>query len=379
METKKVMDLIRNQSIYKLVITAEAERKIRHLCQKIPDVEWSGALFYTYEGSIEEDNLVITCRDLFLMDIGSAGYTEFDMSPDVISYMADNPELLDMQLGLIHSHNTMATFFSGTDTNTLKEEGKDRNHFVSLIVNNAGVYTAAITRKVKSVKAIQETYGYNSFNDLNLSDTKEYTEESEYIEYFMLDITKEGSSSFKELDGRIKEIKETKENKKKESEVKEGLFAYPALNREPFYSNTLSQNNIRKEKYTSPFETSHSSFSYNHMSKEDVHKTLVQMLTGSVVIRDYSKIDTKKWAESLPDVFGKRFGKDEKGFKRFGMWAESHCEFLLYDKMPETVEGVEEESYWLSCFAMALHGELASLSKNKYIDTFKEILEQWII
>ena len=36
------------------------------------------------------------------MDIGTAAYTEFDMSPDVISYMADNPELLDCQMGLIH-------------------------------------------------------------------------------------------------------------------------------------------------------------------------------------------------------------------------------------------------------------------------------------
>ena len=40
---------------------------------------------------------------------------------------------------------TKMTFFSGTDLNTLQEEGSDMNNFLSLIVNNAGQYTAAIT------------------------------------------------------------------------------------------------------------------------------------------------------------------------------------------------------------------------------------------
>lgn len=102
METQKVLNLVKKQPTYKIIIPAEVERKIRHLCQRVPNVEWSGTLFFTHEGSMEENNLVITCRDIFVMDIGSAGYTEFDMSPDVISYMVDKPELLDMQMGLIH-------------------------------------------------------------------------------------------------------------------------------------------------------------------------------------------------------------------------------------------------------------------------------------
>lgn len=41
------------------------------------------------------------------------------------------------------------TFFSGTDTGTLEKEGLDNVHFLSLIVNNAGEYTAKITKQVK--------------------------------------------------------------------------------------------------------------------------------------------------------------------------------------------------------------------------------------
>ena len=47
----------------------------------------------------------------------------------------------------------------------LKEEGIDRNHFVSLIVNNAGTYTAAITRKVTSQKIGKNNFSYPTFDD----------------------------------------------------------------------------------------------------------------------------------------------------------------------------------------------------------------------
>ena len=48
------------------------------------------------------------------------------------------------------------TFFSGTDKATLQSEGSDMNHFVSLIVNNAGKYTAGVTRKVKLKQTVNE-------------------------------------------------------------------------------------------------------------------------------------------------------------------------------------------------------------------------------
>lgn len=95
-------------SSYKMIIPKNVEDKFRYLCNTMPNVEWSGTLFYDYIGSIETDDLVISCKDILLMDIGSSTYTEFDMSPDVIAYMTEHPELLDCQCGLFHSHNSMA-------------------------------------------------------------------------------------------------------------------------------------------------------------------------------------------------------------------------------------------------------------------------------
>ena len=100
----KVISLVQKSGTYnyKLIIPAEVERKIRFTCQKVWNTEWSGTLFFTHEGSFENNDLVIRCVDIYIMDIGTQAYTEFDMNPDVIAYMTEHSELLDCQMGLIH-------------------------------------------------------------------------------------------------------------------------------------------------------------------------------------------------------------------------------------------------------------------------------------
>lgn len=109
-QSTKAVKLVQKSGTYnyKLVIPIEVEKKIRFTCQKVWNTEWSGTLFFTHEGSFENNDLVIRCVDIYIMDIGTQAYTEFDMNPDVIAYMTNNPELLDCQMGLIHSHNNMA-------------------------------------------------------------------------------------------------------------------------------------------------------------------------------------------------------------------------------------------------------------------------------
>lgn len=359
----------------------------------MPNVEWSGTLFYTHEGSMEKGNLVITCRDIYVMDIGSAGYTEFDMSPDVIGYMAENPELLDMQLGLIHSHNTMSTFFSGTDTATLKEEGRDRNHFVSLIVNNAGSYTAAITRKLKSINTIQEVYEYHSFNDEVITGTSEHTEESEVIEYYMLDITKEGSNvSFKEIDARLDEIKKRKANRPKVVNnnaykplgrtIPEVFERFPSPKKGvigSLFEDELEIPTVHLDPTDIESEPIRKIEEYDgKINQDDVNNVLTQLVTGSIVLRDYNSFDIDRWVNDMPKVFGKRFGFHEQGLKEYEGWADSFCEFLILNVEPDIQDG-QEEAQWMSDFSESLRMHLESLPQNKYIETLKGITEQWIL
>lgn len=137
---------------YRIIIPENVEHIIRKFCAKAPDNEWSGTLFYEFEGDFDSDSFKIICRDFFLMDLGSSAYTEFIEDGTAIDYMVQHPELLSCQMGLTHSHDRMPTFFSNTDISTLQKEGTDRNNFVSLIVNNDGTYSAAITRKVEYIE-----------------------------------------------------------------------------------------------------------------------------------------------------------------------------------------------------------------------------------
>ena len=109
------------------------------------------------------------------------------------------------------------TFFSGTDTSTLQKEGFDRNNFVSLIVNNAGEYSAAVTRKVDYTEKhdIEITGKYPFFGTRRVMEipTSHTTEEKvkTVIEYFDLVVEKSPVEyAQNEYEARFNEILKTK-------------------------------------------------------------------------------------------------------------------------------------------------------------------------
>ena len=99
--------LIKKDNRYKLIITPSLEEKIRFLCARFPNNEYSGVLFYDYTGRFEDNSLVLTAKDFCLMDYGSATYTEFNKSAEICNYMIEH-DLLECQQGLCHSHDKMA-------------------------------------------------------------------------------------------------------------------------------------------------------------------------------------------------------------------------------------------------------------------------------
>lgn len=387
MEQKKMPSLEKHTDIYKLVIPADVENKIRYLCNKISQVEWSGTLFYTYSGSFEEGTLEIRCVDIFPMDIGSQAYTEFDMSPDVIAYMTDHPELLNCQMGLIHSHNNMATFFSGTDTATLREEGNDRNHFVSLIVNNAGTYTAAITRKFTEKKVINSTFVYRTFEDIEKTDTRTVEVEEETIVYNMLDIVKEGeiTEPFLEISERLEAIKKSKAEM---AATKAPFSTIPYHDRLPFtlpiyqgnskeVSRIARQDSLfdeefmesepprRIERITDPNELA--------IDASVVKSITLQLITGSIAIADASKIDPVKWAGQMTKLFDKRFEGD---MNLFHLWAETMVEFVVTNFIPDEFASFEDD--YISELCQAVYRTLDKLPQNKYIKSIQSALVLWM-
>lgn len=396
----KVISLVQKSGTYnyKLIIPAEVERKIRFACQKVWSTEWSGTLFFTHEGSFENNDLVIRCVDIYIMDIGTQAYTEFDMNPDVIAYMTEHPELLDCQLGLIHSHCTFSTFFSGTDTATLKEEGRDRNNFVSLIVNNAGTYTAAITRRVKS-KQVKESMSYEFFGDGEKHDTKEYVSSADEIEWFYLKIENENETfSFPDMAARLEEIKQAKAEraekaKKAQTPVYQG--GYKPVITNSYGTKVGSANLIEKEADKPkivqptlfddvgdlPFEDGYE-IPYGQVSFDKVTlKSLVlQLITGSIIISNDNKIDITKWAKSMPTLYEKRFGKGKVGMDNFKIWAETYTEYLTWYITDEKLEelGFDETEICAIC-AYDMIEELTKLPENDYIKGYIDALQKYLI
>ena len=393
----KIINLVQKLGTYnyKLIIPAEVERKIRFACQKVWSTEWSGTLFFTHEGSFENNDLVIRCVDIYIMDIGTQAYTEFDMNPDVIAYMCENPELLDCQMGLIHSHNNMSTFFSGTDTATLKEEGRDRNNFVSLIVNNAGTYTAAITRRIKS-KQVKESVSYEFFGDGEKHDTKEYVSNADEIEWFYLKIENENETfSFPDMAARLEEIKQAKAERAKKVQSPVYQSSYKPVIANSYGTKVGPANLVKKEtkrpKVTQPtlfdkaddlpFDDNYN-IPYGQVAFDKVTlKSLVlQLITGSIIISNGSKIDITKWANSMSVLYEKRFGKGEKGMKNFKMWADTYTDYLTWYVTDEKLEelGFDETEICAIC-AHDMIEELTKLPENDYIKGYIDALQKYLI
>ena len=121
----------------KLIIPLDVLDKIKYTCNQISLVEWSGILFYNFEGNLTEpETLVYTLKDLFLMDKGTGAHTDFKYNEDILDILQHKEELEDCLMAMCHSHNSMAVFFSGEDTDELKINVPNYNQYLSVIVNN---------------------------------------------------------------------------------------------------------------------------------------------------------------------------------------------------------------------------------------------------
>lgn len=400
-EVKPVLELVHRQDIFKIVIPAEVEKKIRFLCKNIWDVEWSGVLFYKVEGAFEDKSLTIRCVDLFQMDIGTSAYTEFNVSPDIATYMIDHPELLEEGIyqGLIHSHNNMATFFSGTDTATLSAEGNDTAHFVSLIVNNAGKYTAGITRKYKCVQTVSEKYTYPTWNGEVREGVETFDIEEEKLEWFNLSIVFEDAiNDFEtEMMERLKEIKESKKKVitpvykgnhpqygnygKNIVPTKEVGSTFP-IDKEEYYYKTKEVKEIPAKQVELPFEQPKEEnldipYGVVTVNKDIVQSIVRQLVTSSIIISNESAIDVKKWANSMESLYRRRFGS----VKEFEYFASNYVDYLInYTYDGDVMAVIDNDDFTMAALlAHDVREELEKLPKNPWLSVYIKLMDDYII
>ena len=113
---------------------------------------------------------------------------------------------------------------------------------------------------------------------------------------------------------------------------------------------------------------------------ETTLKSLVlQLITGSIIISNGSKIDITKWAKSMPALYEKRFGKGKVGMDNFKIWAETYTEYLTWYITDEKLEelGFDETEICAIC-AHDMIEELTKLPENDYIKGYIDALQKYL-
>lgn len=208
--------------IGKIIITNKLKKQIDYYHRENPGKEWSGTLFYKHtNGKIEDlKDLEFTATDIYLMDMGSEGYTAFKNSGEIVkAFDVIGDEELESLTGLAHSHHNMTAYYSTTDIKELEDNAESYFFFISLVVNTADKYVCKIvfptTTKTVSEYLVRDAYG-NLKNVKKESSKKELLSGDLSIEFETMDSVEEWV------------IKRTKEVKEK---VKTPANAVTAFNR----------------------------------------------------------------------------------------------------------------------------------------------------
>ena len=276
------------------------------------------------------------------------------------------------------------TFFSGTDTGTLLSEGSDVNHFVSLIVNNAGVYTAGITRRVSVVQKVSEEYTYPSWKDSKKSGTREFTATKTYVQWSNLEVNKEDTikEDESEIINRINEVRKIKAAKPKY--VKSGSEDLPYPTSLTSKNTTAAQSKKEdksKSKVITPslFDKEDDEFDVNynlyHFSDSTVTNIVKQLITLSLVLPNSDALDAKEWAKNMDKIFDDRFKEDVVEFESV---AVNIVDYLLNFTEEEEAFNFLLPREAVAVLANDVKEALSELPENKYINSLMSICDDYI-
>lgn len=395
--------MVKRPECFKFIVEENLEKIIRHICARYPDNEFSGTLFYTVEGDFEDGSLIVRGKDFYVQDIGESTYTEFQNDVTLAGYMVEH-ELWGCYTGLMHSHNRMQTMFSGTDINTLYSEGDEQNHFVSLIINNAGSYNAAITRKVKgerkTVTTGTESLTYKSFNNVEKVITSqpfhsEATQEVYRLEYYMMNVEIETSVSYERnpLDIRLDELQASSKsyiNKHRYSgspysSYLSGKTYNPiVVQNQPAtpIQTTLFDNykDLDPDKIAESVEQGIIDYDKIHIEKHIMMSHIRQLITLNLMAGTNPNIDLRQWDNNMEKALDKRFVKSNNdALKDYEYVIDSFVDILSSELSESALYRFGEDfcqAIWSNDISYYI---LENFKPNKYTKVLIKSLERWLI
>jgi len=150
----------------KLILPENVITQINYLHGKVGKEEWSGMLLYDVKSGspAKPEELVLEAKHIYLMDVGTAAYTEYETDGDIVDIYDNIEEAMEWKTGHIHTHHSMDAYFSGTDMSELNDNVDKHNYYLSLIVNFGAKYTA----KVAFLSEVEKTAKMNYVDDAGL-------------------------------------------------------------------------------------------------------------------------------------------------------------------------------------------------------------------
>ena len=354
-----------NQTNCKLIISSNLEKKISVCCRELPENEWSGTLFYSIVSGKFGKDLVLKAEDFYLRDIGSHTYTEFDDDADAFNYQVEN-DLIDCIQGLIHSHCSFNTFFSGIDANTLDDLGHDMPHFLSLIVNNAGTYCAKITRR------IPVSNHYITFNGKE----EEYEGNEVIIQSFPVSIEFEDGSLINTVKSRLSELRKRTKNDSFENTLwdksYDNEFRIPDISYSTFNNKVKDTSSNFNNKPVNSLSTIKETSSV--IAKED-NKNTTNKKKNKEIDEDKSNNLSSKRLNSLTDFINKKMKAILYGSFIFTIKKEFDEKDWCKNKMKESFESNFQDIHTINSFFTLYFDNLIGLC----LDKFPEIEDTSII
>lgn len=125
----------------KLIIPQKIHNKYTYLLKRFKSLEWSGPAWYRIKKDKDGYPVEFKIVHFHPLDLGGHASTEWDakdFAKIIKSTYEENPSLKSTSIGLIHSHNTMGAFLSGTDTSTIEDNAPSNGFYPSLVVASAG-------------------------------------------------------------------------------------------------------------------------------------------------------------------------------------------------------------------------------------------------
>jgi len=153
-----------------LVLPSSILSQVQFLHSHVGTTEWSGMLLYDVTKGDPSDpkNFELEAKHIFLMDIGTAGYTEYETDGDIVDIYDEIPEAMEMKLGHVHTHHSGNAYFSGTDMGELMDNVDKHNYYLSLVVCFNGSYVAKVV----------------FLSDMHISSKMSYTDDQGKLQHF---------------------------------------------------------------------------------------------------------------------------------------------------------------------------------------------------